>query len=121
MPPRKSYFISPDVIATDREALVALQQLPNYTPVIPDFDVDVLNALDEQLRRDEEAVVVAKQALAQARNARDNTRWQFHQRMLGVKALVRALFGPNSDAIRALGMKRTNDYQRPTRRAKNDE
>ena len=64
--------------------------------------------------------ILAQHALAAARDATVAAEWALHDAMLGVKAQVLAQYGPDSDAIQSLGLKKKSKRRRGVARlAKN--
>ena len=103
-------------IQTDRAALVGLKTLSDYTPVNAALGVEAISALETQLRQAEEAEILANKALAAARDARIAAGWGLHNAILSAKAAVIGQYGQSSDAVQLLGLKKKNEYRRPTRR-----
>ncbi len=100
----------------DLAALPGLKLLTDYAPSNPEISIAAMNALAEQLRNAEDAEILATNALAAARDAREAAGWKLHDAMLNVKAAVIGQYGPNSNAVQSLGLKKKSDYRRPTRR-----
>ncbi|MBK9713554.1 MAG: hypothetical protein IPO81_19975 [Kouleothrix sp.] len=103
-------------IDADRAGLVALKQLADYAPANPALSVAALCALEERLRKAEEAAILAENQYAAACDAREAAQQELHSAMLGVKATVIGQYGHNSDAVQAIGLKKKTDYRRPGRR-----
>ena len=61
----------------------------------------------------EQNEVYAQHALEAARDAKAAAEWALHDGVLGAKAQVLAQYGPNSDAIQSLGLKKKSKYRRP--------
>jgi len=101
---------------TDQAALLALKMLADYAPTNPALSIQATSELAERLRHAEEAEIHAANALAAARAQRDAASWEFHRTILNVKAAVIAQYGPDANAVQALGLKKKSDYRRPTRR-----
>lgn len=104
------------IIEADRAALVALKQLADYAPSNPALSVEALSALEERLRKAEEAEILAEKQYAAACDAREAAQRGLHDAMLGVKATVIGQYGHSSDAVQAIGLKKKTDYRRPGRR-----
>ena len=102
-------------IEKDRAALVALKKLKGYAPSNVALSVEALNALEADLRAAEENELLSTNALGAYRDARTTAGWALHNRLLNVKALVSGDYGPNSDEVQALGLKKKSDYRRRTR------
>ncbi|MFN8479725.1 MAG: hypothetical protein U0074_18065 [Kouleothrix sp.] len=116
MPARTKSYLAPAVISADRDALVGLKTLDDYAPSNPEFSTAAIAASEAALREAEEAELRLMKALAAARDARDAAGVELHSRMLGAKAAVISQYGPSSDAVQALGLKKKDDYRRVVRR-----
>lgn len=55
-------------------------------------------------------------ALDAARDATVAAAWERHNAILGAKTQVIARYGPNANAVQALGLKKKSERRRPTRR-----
>jgi hypothetical protein len=110
--------LRPAQVAADREAFDALQGITNYAPANASYTTANIKALHDRmddLQRD------ATQAQADADAKRDAATagvWAFHNAMLGAKVQVDAQFGPNSDQVASLGIKKKSEYKSPARRKK---
>jgi hypothetical protein len=60
----------------------------------------------------------AQRTLDAARDATQAAEWALHHAILGVKRQVVAQYGPDSDAVQAIGLKKASDRKRPVRRAR---
>ena len=103
-------------LAADREAFDALQGIENYAPANPVYTTEAIKTLRDRL---DEALREATQAQAEAdakRAAATAAEWDFHNAMLGAKVQVDAQFGPNSDQVASVGLKKKSEYKSPTRR-----
>lgn len=117
MPTNQNYRLPSTTIEGDREALLALQDLHDFTPVNPSHSVDGLTAMEQRLRKAETNELRLQKMLAAARDETIAAGWEFHNAMLGAKAQVFAQYGDDSPAIAAVGLKKRSDRKRPTRRA----
>ncbi|HEY0605246.1 MAG TPA: hypothetical protein VGD58_20165 [Herpetosiphonaceae bacterium] len=108
--------IRPTNIQEDRDALIAVQNLPNYTPANTDYAIDRLEGLRKLMEQTRAAEINAQNALDAARFAAIRAEWNFHNAMLGVKDQVIAQYGADSDAVASLGLKRKSERRRPARR-----
>lgn len=108
--------LSPAEIETDKTTLVAVSGLSDYAPVNPRYSIDAASRLEaavEQAQREETRLL---KALAAARDTAIAAEWALHEAMLGVKRQVLAQYGPDSDAVHALGLKKRSEKKRPSRR-----
>lgn len=111
--------IPPQTVQADIDAFVGLKGIIGYTPVNQDYSLDAVGRLHDALRKAQETEIHAQNALAAARDAMDAIERDFHDAILGVKSQVKAQFGPDSDQVAALGLKKKSDRRRtPTRAGK---
>jgi hypothetical protein len=104
-------------ITADRMVCVAVQELGDYAPAdktfIPAMLVDLIAAMEQA----QQAEIRAQNVLAAARDAAFAAEWAMHNAVLRTKAQVIAQYGPDSDAVQSLGLKKKSDRKRPVRRA----
>ncbi len=105
-------------LKNDIELIRALSGIDGYTPHNPAYSLESATVALEQLDKSETAVILAENALAAARSALLNDRNAVHKIAMGVKDEAVVLFGPDSDQIAALGMKKKSERNRPKRSAK---
>lgn len=105
-------------LKNDIELIRALSGIDGYTPHNPAYSLESATVALEQLDKSETAVILAENALAAARSALLNDRNAVHKIAMGVKDEAVVLFGPDSDQIAALGMKKKSERSRPKRSAK---
>jgi hypothetical protein len=117
LPNDRNYRIKAESLDTDRMALTALQRLSDYTPVNPNYQVAALAALNQALEQAKQNELYAQNALVAARDATAAAEWALHDAMLGAKAQVIAQYGPDSDAIQSLGLKKKSKRRRVASRA----
>ena len=108
-PPR----IPPQQIKSDIELIRSLSGINNYTPHNAAYSLEAAMAALSRLNQSETALILAENALAAARSTLISDRNALHQIALGVKDEAMVLFGPDSDQIVALGMKKKSDRNRP--------
>jgi hypothetical protein len=119
MPSRQDYQLAPSVLTSDRATLTALQDITAYAPHNPDHETAVLCENEALLRQAEIDVERARLALDAARERLIQAGWKFHNLILDAKAEVVAQFGPDSQAVYAIGLKRKSDRKRAPRRPSN--
>lgn len=102
----------------DIETLRALSGIDGYTPHNPAYSLESAMAALQRMTESETALIHAENAVAAARSALLNERSTIHKIALGAKDEAIVLFGPDSDQIVALGMKKKSDRNRPRRAAK---
>jgi hypothetical protein len=112
----RGYRIGSQLLDADRMAVTALQRLRDYEPLNVAYKVAALVALKEALVQAEQNELYAQNALEAARDAKAAAEWALHDGVLGAKAQVLAQYGPNSDAIQSLGLKKKSKYRRATSR-----
>lgn len=104
------------VIAADRAALKAIQELVDYQSVNPACSTVALAQVEATLRAAEEATERARRAYEQARAVEADTARMFHSGVMAAKAQVLAQYGSDSYAVQAIGLTRKSDRKRPVRR-----
>jgi len=110
--------ISPQQLKSDIELIRALSGIDGYTPHNPAYSLESAMAALQRMSEFETALIHAENAVAAARSALLNERSTVHKIALGAKDEAIVLFGPDSDQIVALGMKKKSDRNRPKRAAK---
>ena len=70
------------------------------------------------LRAADEAAIQTQNALNVARDTLLAAQREFHAIILGVKDEVKVLYGPDSDEVAALGLKKKSERSRPKRASK---
>ncbi|NTU84580.1 MAG: hypothetical protein HGA45_35320 [Chloroflexales bacterium] len=104
------------ILAADRETLLALLSLSDYTPIKPDCTTAALQQLEAELTQAENAEIIARRALEIAREQAVRAGRVFHGAMLSAKAQVIAQYGEDSPALHAVGRKQKSERRRPKRR-----
>ena len=107
--------IQSTTLEDDIDAFLALETISTYAPNNPEHSLTSITAVYQKLRTDQAAVIRAQIAHDTARDTLIATEQDFHQLMLGVKSQVRGQFGPNSNEVAALGLKKTSERRTPTR------
>ena len=110
--------IPPAQLTQDREVYAAVKGNKNYAPANPDYSEAELDAALADLVQSEHAAVQADAAAAAARDALVGSQWRFHNKMNGVKDQVVAQSGRNSNEAQAVGLKKPEEYKKPTRKGK---
>ena len=96
-------------LQADIDTYLALKAINGYKPYDNAYALEAVGALHEQLRIAQEAELHAQNAAAAARDALVAIQWNFHDLILGVKSQVKALYGPDSDEVAALGLKKKSE------------
>ena len=110
--------IPQSILDADIETLRALSGIDGYTPHNAAYSLESAMAALQRMSEFETALIHAENAVAAARSALLNERSTVHKIALGAKDEAIVLFGPDSDQIVALGMKKKSDRNRPKRAAK---
>ncbi|HEX5689417.1 MAG TPA: hypothetical protein VFX76_05415 [Roseiflexaceae bacterium] len=105
-----------DDIQANRNALIGIQSLDDYAPSTAAYSVARLIDLGRVMEEARQAEVRAIQALAMARDAAAEAEWALHDGILGAKAQVIAQYGPDSQAVQLVGLKRKSERKRPSSR-----
>ncbi|HEY0408222.1 MAG TPA: hypothetical protein VGC89_20970 [Pyrinomonadaceae bacterium] len=103
--------LTPVKLADDREVYTAIKAIPDYAPSNPEYAKD---ALDDSFKTMETAQSKEIEAKALWMAARDNkvaAEWAFHNKTLGGKVQVEAQFGPSSNQLQSLKLKKKTEYK----------
>lgn len=90
-------------LQADIDTYLALKAINGYKPYDNTYALETVGALHDKLRTAQEAEIHAQNVAAAARDALVALQWNFHDLILGVKSQVKALYGPDSDEVAALG------------------
>jgi hypothetical protein len=112
----RSRRLSSAEIQASRNALIGLQSLTDYLPSNSAYAASHLADLGRVVDEARQAEVRAAQALAMARDAAAAAEWALHEGILGARTQVIAQYGPDSNAVQLLGLKRKSERRRPARR-----
>jgi hypothetical protein len=96
----------PQVLETDEDALLALKTFTGYQPSNPVYTIATLTMKYDAMRAAQETEITAQNALSAARDAAVLAEWDFHDFLIGIKDQVIAQYGPDSDEVAALGLKK---------------
>lgn len=110
--------IKPSDLLDDEEIYHSLKGITNYAPANADYSMTAIDTsyTDWKTAQQQEA-----QAAADYEMKRDNTvakSWAFHNKILGSKDQIKAQFGPNSDQVQAMKLKKKSEYKAKTRKTK---
>jgi hypothetical protein len=108
----RPYRLSADIVTADRAAVTAVKKLKDFVAVNPDHRVEALEALDERVSQAWANEVLAKNDLDAARDETTAAEWALHDAVLGLKAQVIAQYGPDSNAVASMGLKKKFKRQR---------
>jgi len=104
------------VLSADRKAFAALQGIEDYAPANQAYTTETIKAARDRMDDLQREAIQAEAAAAAKRDAATAGEWEFHNAMLGAKMQVTAQFGPDSDEVQALGLKKKSEYKTRTRR-----
>jgi hypothetical protein len=96
-------------LQADIDTYLALKAINGYKPYDNAYALETVGALHDKLRVAQEAEIHAQNVAAAARDALVAIQWNFHELILGVKSQVKALYGPDSDEVAALGLKKKSE------------
>ena len=96
-------------LQADIDTYLALKAIDGYKPYDNAYALETVGALHDKLRVAQEAEIHAQNVAAAARDALVALQWNFHDLILGVKSQVKALYGPDSDEVAALGLKKKSE------------
>jgi len=108
--------VRPDLLNADQAAYIAAQALGNYAPANAAYAKTAMTACFTALQAAQEVEVKAQNALDAARDNAVTAEWDFHNMMLGVKTQVAAQYGPDSNELQSLGIKKKSEHKAPRRR-----
>ncbi|HMQ33095.1 MAG TPA: hypothetical protein PKD53_20355 [Chloroflexaceae bacterium] len=115
MPARQDYLLPASTIFHDRAVLDAIRAMPDYAPTNPAYSLERMNDLEAALRLAELEHERNQLSTDSSRRRLIFAHWAFHDCMLGGKRTVVSQYGPNSDNVRAVGLKRRSEHKRPSR------
>lgn len=110
--------VKTEVLQADEDACLALKTIAGYNPANPAYSLATLTARHEAMRAAQEAELHAQHALDAVRDAAVAAQWEYHRIILGVKDQVIAQYGPDSDQVASLGLKKKSERKAPTRAGK---
>ncbi len=110
--------LKPELVELDRDIITAVLALTDYKPSNVAYAKDTLTAKVKAADDAHASFVNAEAALAAARDAEVTAEYALHDAALCAKQQVIAQYGPNSDEVQSLGLKKKSERKRPVRRAK---
>ena len=99
----------------DIETLRALGGLDDYTPRHAEYSLAAAEAVLARLDKITTAVLHAENTLAALRSEALAVRMEVHKTALGVKDEAMVIYGPDSNQIAALGLKKRSERSKPKR------
>ncbi|MEA2175627.1 MAG: hypothetical protein QOD00_3219 [Blastocatellia bacterium] len=100
----------------DEEIYAAVKAMADYAPANAAYTQAKLDAGRDALEAAHHALVQADAAAKAARDALVARQWEFHNLVLGTKDQIMAQYGPNSDQVQAVKLKKKSEYKSPTRK-----
>ncbi len=107
--------VNPKQILKDIESYHAFGTMTDYKANNPANSREAAEFAYKTLRDAEQHAVATHTAAAAAADALIAARRDFHDVILGVKNEARALYGPSSDQVAALGLKKKSEQSKRTR------
>jgi hypothetical protein len=104
--------LSPGITARNKQSLSKVKSLKGYKPAKDEFSLEELEAADKEVDEAREAEAQANQAAKAARNRAVAAEWALHNKILGAKKQVIAIYGEDSDEIQAVGLKKKSEWKR---------
>ncbi len=101
--------MSPQHLKADEDTYRALKGIPHYQPYKDDYSFPAVSAAYDKLNAAHEAELHARNTHAATRDALITAQHDFHELILGVKNQVKAIYGPDSDELAALGLKKRSE------------
>lgn len=107
--------VSPKQILKDIESYHALCTLTDYKANNPANSREAADAAYKRLREAEQNAVATQVAAAAGADALAAARRDIHDVILGAKNEAKALYGPSSDQVAALGLKKKSEKARKSK------
>jgi len=109
---------APSILQADVNALSALKNIENYSPINPACRLDNVISQHTDMINKQELETQAEKAWKTARDEANDAEWAYHNIILEVKEQVIAQFGKDSNQLQSLGLKKKSEYKRPTKKDK---
>ncbi len=108
--------LRPDELEQDSSILDAVSEFTDYSSLNPNYRLETVGALREEMRRMRQEEARVERLLDIARDNARAAEWAYHSAILGVKQQVIAQYGSDSNEMQAIGLIRKSERRRPTRR-----
>ena len=113
--------LSPNQIGEDIDCLNGLRTVEGYSSPRPEATLEAIEqAYNTMLDRQREATELEARYRAAIDDARD-AEYEFHDSIIAMKEVVRGIFGSDSNAAQAVGLRKRSEYRRPNRSASTTE
>ena len=107
--------VNPKQVQKDIESYHAFGSMTDYRANNTAHSREAADAAYETLRSAEQHAVTTQAAASAAADALTIARRDFHGIILGIKNEARALYGPSSDQVAALGLKKKSEQTKRVR------
>lgn len=104
--------LAADITTTNLKCNAKIKTLKGYKSAKTEFSAEELAAAEEELTESRQQEAQAEQAMKTARNRAVTAEWDLHNKILGAKKQVVALYGEDSDEVQAVGLKKKSDWKR---------
>lgn len=121
MAKNESRRLKPSDLVADREIYAAVKGIAGYAPANPAYTLAALDAAHAELQTKLEQETQAEAEWMAARDKAVAATWNFHNTILGTKDQITAQFGPNSNEVQAVKLKKKAEYKTRARKAKKDD
>lgn len=108
--------LSRSMIDDDRQTFLALKNIPDYSPLNKDVEISKVEALEQAMQAAQDQETLQEHMLNALRDKSTLAERDFHDAITECKQQVRAQYGPNSDEVNSIGLKKKMDYQRRVRK-----
>ena len=111
--------LKPIELDADERVYAAVKDMnKKYAPANEACALTALDTAHDRLQQRQQEEVQKSAAAAAARDDANTEEWSFHDLMASVKDQIVALFGRNSNEAQAVGLKKPEEYKKPTRKGK---
>lgn len=107
----KNTIAQNNVVAYNKLLIIA-----NYAPTKEETSKEAVTLLFDQMLNAKRMEADAEVKLKEQRASAMDAEWKFHHTMLACKAYVVSQFGPDSNEVESLGLKKKSEYKKPKRK-----
>jgi hypothetical protein len=105
----ESKRLTPSILQADRESIGGLKTITNYTLTNAAFSVASIDTLAGEVAAAQETEAKAAASLSAARDSAVAKEWELHNRVIGMKDQVVAIYGRDSNEAQAVGRKKSSE------------